>query len=81
MSRVQTFETTSLGAAMATFVAAKEYKSIEEATEAMVHKTVTFSPNPVAAQQYEDLYKHVYLKMFPRLKDVYKHINKFTKRY
>ena len=81
VSRVQTYETTSLGAAMATFVATKEYKSIEEATEAMVHKTVTFSPNPVAAQQYEDLYKHVYLKMFPRLKNVYKHINKFTKRY
>ena len=81
VSRVQTYETTSLGAAVATFVALKEFNSVEEATQAMVHKTVTFSPNEVASQQYEDLYKHVYLKMFPRLKDVYKHINKFTKRY
>ena len=81
VSRVQTYETTSLGAAIATFTALKEFDSIEEATQAMVHKTVTFSPNEVASQQYEDLYKHVYLKMFPRLKDVYKHINKFTKRY
>ena len=62
-------------------MALNEFSSVEEATKAMVHKTTTFSPNEVAAQQYEDLYRKVYLKMFPKLKDVYKHINKFTKRY
>lgn len=81
VSRVQTFETTSLGAAISTFVALKEFNSPEEAMEAMSHKTVTFSPNPVAVQTYEELYKHVYLKMYPKLKNVYKDINKFTKRY
>ena len=81
VSRVQTYETTSLGEAVSVFVALNEFSSVEEATKAMVHKTTTFSPNEVAAQQYEDLYRKVYLKMFPKLKDVYKHINKFTKRY
>ncbi len=81
VSRVQTFETTSLGEAIATFVALREFRSVEEATKAMSHKTKTFYPNPDAAAQYEDLYRKVYLKMYPRLKGVYRHINKFTKRY
>ena len=81
VSRAQTPETTSLGAAIATFVALGEFKSVEDATKEMVHKTITFSPNEVANQQYEDLYRDVYLQMYPRLKGIYKHLNKFTKRY
>lgn len=80
VSRVQTFETTSLGAAMAVFVATKRFSSIEEATKAMSHKSVTFTPNPAAVEQYEYLYRNVYVKMYPQLKGVYKDINKFSKR-
>ena len=81
VSRVQTYETTSLGAAIATFVAVGEYKNVEEAMAAMSHKTDTFIPNKDAAAQYEDLYRKVYLKMYPQLKGVYRDINRFTKRY
>ena len=81
VSRVQTYETTSLGAAISTFVALKEFNSVEEAIEAMSHKTQTFVPNPEAAKTYDELFKKVYLKMFPRLKNVYKDINHLTKRY
>jgi len=81
VSRVQTYETTSLGAAITVFTALGEFSSVEQAMKEMSHKTITFSPNEVAHQQYEDLYNEVYLKMYPRLKGVYKHINKFTKRY
>ena len=81
VSRVQTFETTSLGAAIATFVALGEFSSTEEAMKEMSHKTVTFSPNEVAHQQYEHLYKKVYLQMYPKLKNAYKDLNKFTNRY
>ncbi len=81
VSRVQTFETTSLGEAIATFVAVGEFKNVDEATKAMIHKTTTFNPNPEAVKQYEELYKHVYVRMFPRLKRIYRYINKFTKRY
>ena len=81
VSRVQTFETTSLGAAISVFVALKEFDSVETAMKEMSHKTDTFNPNPVAAQAYEELYRKVYLKMFPKLKDIYKDINHLTKRY
>ena len=81
VSRVQTPETTSLGAAIATFVALGEFKDVETAIKEMSHKTITFSPNEVASQQYERLYEDVYLEMYPRLKGIYKKLNKFTKRY
>jgi sugar (pentulose or hexulose) kinase len=81
VSRVQTYETTSLGAALATFVAIKEFKDVNEATESMVHKSTTFYPNKSASEVYEELYRHVYIRMFPRLKRIYRYINKFTKRY
>ena len=80
VSRVQTFETTSLGAAIASFVGLGEFSSIEEAMKEMSHKTVTFEPNPEAHEEYEKLYKKVYVKMFPSLKKVYKDLNKITKR-
>lgn len=81
VSRVQTFETTSLGAAVATFVALGEFKNIEEASKAMVHTSTTFAPNEVNHQQYQYIYKKVYLKMYPSLKDIYKDIRQFGKRH
>ena len=80
VSKVQTYETTTLGAAIAAFTAAGEFDSIETAMEKMSHVTMTFSPNEVAAQQYKFLYKNVYVEMYPQLKDVYKHLNVFTKK-
>ena len=81
VSRVQTPETTSLGAAIATFVALGEFENVEVAMKAMSHKTISFAPNVDAHRKYKDLYNEVYLKMYPRLKGIYKHINKFTNRY
>lgn len=80
VSRVQTYETTTLGAAIAAFVAAGEFNNVEEAMKAMTHVTMTFSPNEVAAQQYKFLYKNIYVNMYPQLKDVYKSLNVFTKK-
>ena len=80
VSRVQTFETTSLGAAIATFVAAGEFTSVEEAMKKMSRVTSTFFPNETAHKQYNYLYKKVYIKMFPQLKDLYKDIKKFDKK-
>lgn len=81
VSRVQTYETTSLGAAIATFVALKEFDSVNSAIKNMVRETTTFIPNEVAHQQYEYLYKKVYLKLFPQLKNIYKDINIFAKKH
>ena len=80
VSRVQTFETTSLGAAIATFVALGEYPSVEEAISKMTKVTSTFQPDEIAHKKYNYLYNKVYIKMFPQLKDVYKDIKKFDKK-
>ena len=57
-----------------------EFDNVEEATHAMVHKTKTFYPNELAHKNYDTLYKKVYVKMYPQLKDVYRDLNKFLKR-
>ena len=78
---MQTYETTSLGAAISTFVAIHEYDSVESAIKEMVHPSKPFLPNNEAHEQYNKLYHHVYLKIYPKLKKVYKDINTFNKRY
>ena len=80
VSRVQTFETTSLGAAMATFVGLGIYQTVEEATKAMSKISSTFYPDESAHKKYNYLYKKVYVKMFPQLKSIYKDIKKFDKK-
>lgn len=80
VSRVQTFETTSLGAAIAVFTALGEFASIEEAMEKMSRITTTFKPDEIAHKKYNYLYKKAYVKMFPQLKEIYKDLKKFDKK-
>lgn len=81
VSRVQTYETASLGTAILVFTAAHEFNTFEEAVENMVHTSTTFIPNIEAHRQYDYLYKHVYEKMYPRLKSVYKSVRKYNRKY
>lgn len=81
VSRVQTIEASTLGAATSIFLFAKVFDNVDEAINSMTHKTKTFEPNDLAHQQYEYLYKKVYLKMYPSLKKIYKDLNKYGKRY
>ena len=81
VSKVQTYETTTLGAAMTVFIATGVYKDVDEATKNMVHPAHTFKPNKENNEIYDSLYKKVYLRMYPKLKNVYRQLNKFTKRY
>ncbi|MDY0177726.1 MAG: FGGY-family carbohydrate kinase [Bacilli bacterium] len=76
-SRVQTIETTTLGAAIAGFMAAKVFTDIEDAIKNMVHITKTFEPIKKNAEHYEYLYQHAYRKMYPALKNIYKDIKHF----
>ena len=80
VSRVQTNESTSLGAAICVFTAMGIFKNGKEAVENMVHIKQTFSPNEVFAQQYEYLYNNVYLKLYPSLKKVHWNIRSFNVR-
>ena len=80
ISRVQTIESTSLGAAIATFTAVGEFKDIHEAVANMTKVSKTFKPNPENHQRYNQIYKEVYLKIYPRLNPLNRQINKLFKR-
>ncbi len=80
VSRVQTFETTSLGAAIATFVALGEFPTVEAAISKMSRVSATFYPDEKAQKRYKYLYKNAYVKMFPQLKGIYKDLKKYDKK-
>lgn len=78
VERIQTYETASLGTAIAVFLSLGEFNSIEEAIKAMVHPAKSFQPNEENHAKYDYLYKKAYLKIYPRLKHIYKKIKKFS---
>jgi len=78
VTRVQTFETSSLGAAIAGFLAIGAYRSPEDAIARMVHVKDTFTPNREDAAKYDYLYHNAYRKMYPALKGIYKNIKDFN---
>ena len=80
ISRVQTIESTSLGAAIATFAAVNEFKDVHEAVENMTKISETFKPNKDNYRVYDEIYHKVYLKMYPRLKPINDTINDIFKR-
>lgn len=81
VSRIHTFESTSLGAAISIFLAVNEFSCPEEAIASMSHIVDTFNPNTLAHQQYDYLYKKAYLKLYPNLKKIYSDLKKFDKKY
>lgn len=72
VSRVQTNETSSLGAAIAGFLAIKEYGSQESAVKGMVRVADTFYPRTKEHHIYNKLFNEGYLKLYPSLKETYK---------
>ncbi len=77
VKRSQTYETATIGTAMATFCFLGEYKNIEEAAQNMVHIQQTFQPNKTNHAQYNKLYKSVYRELYPRLSGLYKRLRKY----
>lgn len=78
ISRPHTFETSALGAAINCAVAMKCYANHQQAVAAMVRIDKRFTPEPETAALYEKLYADVYLKMYSRLKPLYKKIRQIT---
>ena len=74
--RVQTFETSGLGAAVIGFIGLNRFSSYEEATAHMVHYQTPFLPNAEAHKSYDDLYNKVYKQIYKNIKHIYKTIHK-----
>lgn len=76
VKRVQTYETSGLGAAMVTFMACGLYADEYEAVAAMVHYTKTFTPNERNVKIYDEIYSNVYLKLYDKLQSFYLELDK-----
>lgn len=79
IERVQTTETSSLGAAIAAYLAVGTFKSPEEAIAKMVHPADCFAPDERVAKKYDTLYHSVYLQLFPSLRKAYRNIKAFNR--
>ena len=80
VKRVQTNEASSLGAAIAGFVATKEFSNPKEAVASMVRVVDTFKPNMENHAVYDHYFYDVYKKLYPSLKKTYAAIWKSTRR-
>lgn len=74
VTKIQTIEASSLGAAISGFMAIGLYKDAGEAVKAMVHPAKTFQPDPERVKVYDLLFKSVYVKLYGSLKKVYQFI-------
>lgn len=73
--KIQTYEASGIGAAMAGFIGLNVFKDFDEAKENMVRQTKTFSPNEENAKKYDDIYNNVYLKIYKNVKKIYTKMN------
>lgn len=71
------YEASTLGCAMAQFIALNKYNSLKEAKESMITYDKIFYPNKENVKKYEHLFKEVYEKIYPKLKGVYASLNDY----
>ncbi|MDD4507462.1 MAG: FGGY-family carbohydrate kinase [Eubacteriaceae bacterium] len=77
--RVQTYETTGLGGALAIFTALGVYDNLQNAYKQMVHQSKQFEPDQDNYKIYNNIYSQVYKKAYKRYKPLYKKIRKLRK--
>jgi sugar (pentulose or hexulose) kinase len=78
--RPHTFETSSLGAAIAGAVGVGIYPDFVTAVEQMTHDGESFAPIEANSVLYNSLYQKVYKKMYGQLKPSYEAIRSITGR-
>ena len=71
VSRLNIYEASGLGAAIDAAVGLKLHPDFKSAVSAMSRIGQTFEPNPQAHQLYNELYEHVYSKMYHALRPLY----------
>lgn len=69
--KVQTYETSGLGASICAFVGLKHYDSYDTAIKNMVQVAKEFKPDEATHKIYEKLFNEIYTKTYPRLKPIY----------
>ena len=76
--RGNTAETSGLGAAILTACGTGNYRTINDAVNAMVKYKDEFHPNPEHVKNYDELYRKVYKRMYRKLEPFYHEIRRIT---
>jgi sugar (pentulose or hexulose) kinase len=69
------YEASGLGAAMSAAVGVKIHPDFRTAAVEMTHMGERFEPDPKTCQVYDELYHQVYLKMYGRLRPLYRSLH------
>ena len=78
VEKVQTVETSSLGAAIGGFLSIGVYKNAKEAVENMVRVEKTFQPRKEKTEAYDKLFNNAYKDLYASLKKIYRYIYRYT---
>ncbi len=78
VEKLQTVETSSLGAAMGVFLSLGVYPDAKEAAKAMVRVSKTFEPNKANTEIYDKLYENAYKGLYKNLKKTYRYLYHFS---
>ena len=77
-SRPHLYEASGLGAAMGAAVGVKIHPDFKTAAVEMTHMGEWFEPNSKTSQIYDELYHQVYLKMYNRLRPLYRSLRRIS---
>ncbi|MCR5348813.1 MAG: FGGY-family carbohydrate kinase [Bacilli bacterium] len=78
VEKVQTVETSSLGAAIGGFLSLGVYHSAEEAVKHMVRVEKRFEPNPENTKIYDRLFNGAYKSLYKNLRKTYQYLYRFS---
>ena len=78
VARGRTHEASGLGAAIDAAVGLGIHRDIATAVDAMVHVGEVRDPDPGNRARYDELYRVVYQRMYPRLRPLYRDIRRIT---
>ena len=80
VSRIQTYESCALGAAVCSFVALGKFRSYEEAIAHMVRIRDTFTPDAKEHELYERIYREVYRRYYRAVTPLHKLLGAITRK-
>ena len=80
VQKVQTYETSALGAAMASFTGVGEFKSLDEAVHAMSHIKEEYQPNKENHELYDTIYRDVYTRIYRKNRKTFRNIRTIQRR-
>lgn len=81
VQKVQTYETSALGAAMASFTGVGEFKSLQEAVNAMSHIKEEYIPDKENHKLYDVIYNDVYNNIYKANKKIFRNMRTIQRRY